>query len=164
MTKSKSTTQRTRRQHGGRRGILVAVVAALLASSAFAAECPAAKQPKTQQALIDLERDWAKALERKDAAVVACILAPEFVDSTPDGELRNREQTLAAIAQRKDNSNELQDLSVTMLGEAAVVHGVNHVRDSSGKEVAVVRFTDVFAYRGGQWKAVSGHETLVAQH
>ena len=124
----------------------------LLASAAtFAADCPIAKQPKTQQALIDLEHNWAKALEKKDAATVACILATEFVDTTPDGELRNREQTLAAIAKRGETTNELHDLSVTMLGDAAVVHGVNHVRDKSGTEVAMVRFTDVFAYRAGQW-------------
>lgn len=148
-----------------RRRIGIAVAAALMASAVAApAECPATKQPKTQQALIDLERDWAQALEKKDVAAVACILAPEFVDTGVDGEVHNRQQALAAIAQRKDNTNELRDLTVTMLGDAAVVHGANHVRDQAARELAIVRFTDVFAYRAGQWKAVSGHESLVVRH
>lgn len=142
---------------------LVIVVGSVLAcSSALAADCPARKQPKTQQALIDLEHDWAKALQKKDAAAVGCILAPEFVDTGVDGEVRHRQEVLASIAQRKDTTNTLEDLAVTMLDDVAVVHGANHVRDRSGKEVAVVRFTDVFAYRDGQWKAISGHESLVA--
>ena len=145
--------------------IRFALVALLLTSTAsLAVDCPAAKQPKTQQALIDLEHDWAKALEKKDAATVACILAAEFVDTTPEGEVRNREQTLAAITRRHETTNNLQDLSVTMLGDVAVVHGSNLVRDSAGLGIAMVRFTDVFAYRAGRWKAVSGHESLVPQH
>ena len=141
----------------------VVLVVIIAAAPMFAADCPATSQPKTQQALIEIERNWAKALEKKDAAAVACILAPEFVDTGVDGVEHNREQTLAAIAQRKDNTNDLRDLNVTMLPEVAIVHGTNHVRDKAGKEVAVVQFTDVFSYRGGQWKAVSGHENTMAK-
>lgn len=159
---NKSKTQGTRRFHNGHRGMLVFLLAVASSWTAFAAACPKT-QPKIPQALIDLEHNWAKALENKDAGAVACILAPEFVDTAPDGEVRNREQTLAAIAQRKNSTNELRDLSVTMLDNAAVVHGANHVLDASGREIAVVRFTDVFAYRNGVWKAVSGHESVVTQ-
>jgi len=140
--------------------VVIGAVAASL--PAVAAECSTEKQPKTQQALIDLEHQWAKALEKKDAAAVGCILAPEFVDTTADGEKRNREQALAAIAKRKDTTNTLSDLTVTLLGEVAIVHGANHVKDKSGKEMAVVQFTDVFSYRGGQWKAVSGQESVIS--
>ena len=140
---------------------MLAVVMSL-ATTTLAADCPTAKQPKTQQALIDLEHQWAKALENKDAAAVGCMLAPEFVDTTADGEKRNREQALAAIAKRKDYTNELSDLKVTLRGDVATVHGANHVKDKSGKEVAVVEFTDVFSYRGGRWKAVSGQERVVS--
>ena len=143
---------------------IACAAALLLAPGAALAACPTEKQPKTQQALIDLEQRWAKALQQKDADAVGCILAGEFVDTGVEGEVRHRKETLAAIAQRKDNTNELRDLTVTLLGDVAIVHGANHVRDKSGKELAVVRFTDVFAYRAGQWKAVSGHESLVAQH
>src|SRR5258706_15812626 len=79
------------------------------ASPAFAA-CLAVKQPKTSEALIAIEHRWARALEVKDADAVACLLASEFMDSDPDGNLRDRAQTLAAIAQRKLGSNRLDEL------------------------------------------------------
>src|SRR6266404_5847465 len=130
------------------------------ASPAFAA-CLAAKQPKTAEALISIEHRWAKALEGKDADAVACLLAPEFMDSDPDGNLRDRLQTLAAIAQRKPGSNQLDELKVAISGDTAVVHGINRVLDAQGKERARVRFTDTFVYRDGQWRALAGHESLV---
>jgi hypothetical protein len=37
------------------------------------------------------------------------------------------------------------------------------VLDASGKEIARVRFTDVFVYRDGRWQAVAGHETLMPE-
>ena len=131
------------------------------ATMSAAASCPTAPQPRSQQALVDLEHRWAQALERRDSAAIDCFLAPEFVDTDVNGELHDRAEVLAAVAGRKLSLNHLEDLTVTLAGGAAVVHGVNRVTDQNGKELARVRFTDVFIYRDGQWKAISGHETLV---
>jgi hypothetical protein len=139
------------------------VVAAALAPTVLLSQetCPQSLQPKTKQALIDLEHRWARALEQHDSAAVDCLLAPEFVDTGVNGELHDRAQALAAIPNRKPLLNDLRDLQVTIAGEAAIVHGVNRVTDQEKKELARVRFTDVFLYRNGQWKAISGQETLV---
>lgn len=136
------------------------MVALALCGGVFAA-CPSNKQPKTEQALIALEHRWAKALEQHDADTVACLLAPEFMDSDPDGALRDRAALLAAIPARPAGSNRLDELKVVISGDAGVVHGINHVLDAAGHERARVRFTDTFIYRAGRWLAVAGHESLV---
>ncbi len=144
------------------RGSLVfCITIAILLAGSVAAECPRAKQARTEQALVELEQRWAGALEQHDAAAVACLLAPEFVDSTPDGQVQDRAAVLAAVPKRRAASNRLEQLQVTLAGETAVVHGLNHVLDPTGKELAVVRFTDTFVHRDGQWQAVAGHESLV---
>src|SRR5216684_7662514 len=116
------------------------VVALAMCGGAFAA-CATDKQPKTEQALIALEQRWAKALEQHDADVVGCLLAPEFMDSDPDGALHDRATLLSAIPARPAGSNRLDELKAVINGDAGVVHGINHVLDAAGHERARVRFT-----------------------
>jgi ketosteroid isomerase-like protein len=65
------------------------------------------------------------------------------------------------VPNRKTYGQHLQDLRASLYGDIGIVHGVNRITDKEGKEVARVRFTDVFCYRDGQWRAISGHETMV---
>lgn len=55
----------------------------------------------------------------------------------------------------------LDELSATVSGDMAVVRGRNRQSDASGKSAGVVRFTDVFRYRGGAWHAVAAQETVI---
>ena len=135
------------------------IVILALGVSASAATCPA--QPKTEAALLDLERSWAKALQQHDADTVSCFLSDEFQDAGVEGELNDRAATLARIPTRGPNQNRLEDLHARIYGDAAYVRGLNQVLDPSGKPVARVRFTDIFVYREGRWQAVAGHETLM---
>ncbi len=45
---------------------------------------------KDGNALIQIEQSWARALEVRDADAVGCILADEFQDADPSGQLHNR--------------------------------------------------------------------------
>jgi ketosteroid isomerase-like protein len=141
--------------------ILLAVLVAL-ASSAVAAECPQ-NQPRTEAALIELEQNWAAALNRKDADSVACMVADEFEDAAVDGSLHTRRQMLEHIPQRKPGVNHLSEMRAHVDGNSGFVRGLNTVEDAFGKVVARVRFTDVFIYRNGRWQALAGQETLVAE-
>ena len=141
--------------------ILLAVLVALV-SLRGAAECPK-NQPRTEAALIELERNWAAALNRKDADAVACIAAEEFEDAGVDGSLYTRSQMLEHIPQRKPGVNHLSEMRAHVEGNTGFVRGLNTVEDASGKVVARVRFTDVFTYREGRWQALAGQETLVAE-
>ena len=122
--------------------------------------CPSG-QPRTENALLQLERSWAKALELHDSATVACLIAQEFEDAGVDGELHDRADTLARIPHRRPSHNQLTELRVRVYGDFAFVRGLNRVTDNDGKLLAQVRFTDIFVYRDGRWQAVAGQETLV---
>jgi len=141
---------------------LTTLVVLLLSLPALAADCPK-NQPKTEAALIELEQHWAQALSRHDADTVACMVADEFEDADVDGSLKTRSQMLAHIPQRKPGTNRLTEMRAHVEGNSGFVRGLNEVLDPSGKVVARVRFTDVFAYRDGRWQALAGHETLLGE-
>ena len=140
--------------------ILIALVVLVL--PALAAACPK-NQPKTEAALLDLERNWAQALGRHDADTVACMVADEFEDADVDGSLHTRAQMLAHIPQRKPGTNHLTEMRAHVEGNFGFVRGLNEVLDPAGKMVARVRFTDIFTYRDGRWQALAGHETLLGE-
>jgi ketosteroid isomerase-like protein len=137
---------------------LVVVLAALLAR---ATDCPK-NQPKTEAALINLENTWADALNRKDAAAVACLLADEFEEADVDGSLHTRAENLAKIPNRKPGTNHLSEMRAHIEGNIGFTRGLAELVDGAGKVVARVRFTDVFTYRNGRWQALAGHESLIA--
>ena len=78
-----------------------------------------------EQALYQLERDWAAASRDKDAAVVEKILADDFV-SNLEGQSLNKRQLLAAIKANpaKVESSALSDMKAMVLGDTAIVHGL----------------------------------------
>lgn len=141
---------------------LALTVSFFLTLAAFAADCQK-NQPKTEGALIQLEQNWAAALNRKDAGAVSCLVAEEFEDADVDGSLHTRSQTLAGIPNRKSNTNRLSDLRAHVEGNMGFTRGLNTIVDAAGEIVARVRFTDVFTYRDGRWQALAGHETLLGE-
>jgi ketosteroid isomerase-like protein len=142
--------------------ILPTVLVLLVSLPALAAGCPK-NQPETEAALLNLENTWADALSRKDAEAVACLLSDEFEDADVDGSLKTRAQTLAHIPQRKPGVNHLSEMRAHVEGNFGYTRGLAELVDASGKVVARVRFTDVFAYRDGRWQALAGHESLISQ-
>jgi ketosteroid isomerase-like protein len=134
----------------------------IIGPSASAADCPK-NQPKTEAALIELEQNWAVALSRKDAAAVACMVADEFEDADVDGSLKTRSQMLEHIPNRKPGVNHLSEMRAHVEGDFGFTRGLAALSDPSGKVIARIRFTDVFAYRDGRWQALAGQETLLGQ-
>jgi ketosteroid isomerase-like protein len=57
----------------------------------------------------------------------------------------------------------VDDVRVKVFGDAAVVTGRTHGRGESGKTPydVVIRFTDTFVRREGQWQAVASHASLL---
>lgn len=139
-----------------------ALLLAVVVGSAFACaeNCPA-NQAKDGSALIQLEQNWAKALEHHDADAVGCILAPEFQDADPDGQLHDRAETLAAIPKRRPGVNQLSELDPHVYGDFGYIRGLATLVDGNGEVKAKVRFTDVYVYRDGRWLAVAGQESLL---
>ena len=141
---------------------IISVVAVLftLVLSALAAECPK-NQPKTDATLVEAEQNWAAALNRKDVAAVACLLADEFEDVDVDGSLHTRSQTLEKIPNKKPGTNQLSELRAHVEGNLGFTRGLATLVGADGKVVARVRFTDVFVYRDGRWQALAGQESML---
>jgi ketosteroid isomerase-like protein len=131
------------------------------AVNALAGDCPR-NQPKTEAALVQLEENWAAALSRKDADMVACMVADEFEDVGPDGSQSNRKQTLEHIPNKKPGTNQLSEMRAHIEGNLGFTRGLATLVDASGKVVARVRFTDVLTYRVGRWQALVGQESMLA--
>ncbi len=128
----------------------------------FAPTCPT-NQAKDGNALIQIEQSWAQALEVRDADAVGCILADEFQDADPNGQLHNREETLAQIPHRRPGRNILSELTPHVFGDSGYIRGLATLVDAQGKTMARVRFTDIYVYRGTRWLAVAGQETLLPE-
>ena len=135
-------------------------VVLLMLVSGLAAACPK-NQPTTDAALVEAEQNWAAALNRKDVAAVACLLADEFEDVDVDGSLHTRSQTLEHIPNKKPGTNQLSELHAHVEGDLGFTRGVATLVGADGKVVARVRFTDVFVYRDGRWQALAGQESML---
>jgi len=128
----------------------------------FGTNCPT-HQSKDGNALIQIEQSWAQALEVRDADAVGCILADEFQDADPSGQLHNRAETLAQIPHRRPGKNILSELTPHVFGDSGYIRGLATLVDGQGKTVARVRFTDIYVYRDQRWLAVAGQETLLPE-
>ena len=118
-----------------------------------------------EQALMDLERAWAAASLKSDAAALDAILAATFTATSTDGKVISRAQALADAKGNKLTRSEVSDMKVTMLGPAAaVVTGVwsGAGTTASGQKIDTTeRWTDVFVNEGGKWKCVTSQATTI---
>jgi hypothetical protein len=126
---------------------------------AYAAACPV--QTRVENALVENEQAWAKALEHRDTAALGCLLATEFEDAGPDGSLQDRGMTLAAAAKHRPVHHELTAMHAHVNGDFGYIRGLAAAVDAQGKVQARVRFTDIYVYRDGRWQAVAAHESML---
>ncbi|HEY3949567.1 nuclear transport factor 2 family protein [Phenylobacterium sp.] len=144
---------------------MAAALVAILAPLAAEAALDPLSQPQTVAGVAATEAAWVAALKAHDGATLQRLLASDFVDTTWQGVRRDKAAALAAAAPTAAptggvGDQALSELAVGLYGNAAVVHGLNTVRGPDGAVRAHIRFTDVFVYRQGGWRAVSAQETL----
>jgi ketosteroid isomerase-like protein len=111
-----------------------------------------------------LEQAYAQALIRKDRAFLMRFYAPDWRGGNWIGFWSKSTMLKSVLGARYVvRSMELRDLKVRVLGDVAIVQGVDEEvtslggRDMSGKWA----FTDIFARRDGLWLAVASHTSEV---
>ena len=117
-----------------------------------------------EQALYQLERDWAAAGLKKDTAVVEKFLADDFVANW-DGRTQNKKQVLAEMKSNpaKVESAATSDMKAMIFGDTAVVQGLfvekstTNGKDSSAQH----RYTEVYVKRDGRWQCVTQYGVKV---
>ncbi len=116
-----------------------------------------------QQVLIKLERDWDAAFHRRDVAFIESVLAEEFVSTYGDGSRgdRAKELKLATDFDRQVDSSTLDEFSVKVFGDTAVVWFTQHLLGPvKGQQTALTyRYIDVFVLRDGRWQCVASQST-----
>ena len=121
----------------------------------------ALSMPRNAIGALLAEHYWVGAIERRDAAALDCLLADGFTDFNWQGRVVTRAEMLDGFAAKPRVTLKLDDLSTDVEGDMAVVRGRNAQTGPDGKPMGVVRFTDVFVYRGGAWRALWAQETVI---
>jgi ketosteroid isomerase-like protein len=106
-----------------------------------------------------LNRGYVRSVEEKDAAWFDSHLAPDFMNSNPDGSLVDRAGFLKQIARGAGVSGiQEHDVLIRIVGDLAIIHARTTYTTSSGKPGAG-RYTDIWSRRAGRWLCVAAHVT-----
>lgn len=119
-----------------------------------------------QAVVVALEHELARAWTAGDCDAWAALIAPEWTVTHLDGQVITRDQALSMCRapQVRVASMRYHDLAVQMFGTTAVATGrTTATAATEPPETAVLRFTDVWLHRHGQWQVVASHATRVAQ-
>ena len=114
---------------------------------------------KHRAALRELNRNYIRAVDEADVAWFDANLAPDFLNTNPDGSLIDRAAFLAQIG-RGSTVKDIRehDVVIRILGDYAIIHARTAYRKPDGTEAAG-RYTDDWHLRDGRWQCVSAHVT-----
>lgn len=127
-------------------GLLIVVVSPALAQT---------KASSTEEAILQLTRDWLAAEERHDRTALQKMIADDFQATGPRGNTLFKDDVLPEEgAQSGGLSITTSDVKARIFGDTAVVTA-NGVQKAGEKRE--LRFTVVFAKRDGRWQMVAGH-------
>ena len=115
------------------------------------------------QTIIDLDRKRMDAMCRQDSSALREILADDLIYTHSSARMDTKESLIGNMEAGSTvyQKIETSDVVAQDLGDAVVVTGVARITVSSnGKPNSFgVRFTDVYANRGGQWQMVTWQST-----
>jgi ketosteroid isomerase-like protein len=115
--------------------------------------------PDDRAILEQLNRDYIASVQNSDVRRFDEILYEEFYCSNPDGSLVDRGEFLLQTARPVTISGlEASDVKIRLFGDVAIIHGRTTYKAADG-EAKAGRYTDVWARRNGEWRAVSAHVT-----
>ena len=113
-----------------------------------------------EKAVAEQEKQWAQSQKTNNPDLLAPLLADKFVNTSVDGRVRNKAETLAEEKATKYSSVEYKDLKVTVFGDTAIATMVwNGQYTESGKPVTShSRWTDTWVKMpDGTWQCVASH-------
>ena len=115
-------------------------------------------QGGVEKALMDLERQWVKAISAGDAAALGSLLATDFVSLQADSTMQPKAAYVANTTKGKWQVNEVSDMKVKVYGDTAVVTGIwtGKGTDGTGKAFdGKERFADTWVKMpDGKWQCV----------
>ena len=116
-----------------------------------------------RQMIIDLDKKRMDAMARKDVAALNDLLSDDLIYCHSSARLDTKQSLIGAMESGATvyNSVEPSDVKAQDLGSAVVLTGIARIRVTSGGKPNAfgVRFTDVYANKGGKWQMVTWQST-----
>jgi ketosteroid isomerase-like protein len=117
--------------------------------------------------IIDLDRKRMQAMAAKDIATLNDVLADDLIYTHSSARLDTKQ---SLIGNMQSGSTVYQsvvpsDVQAQDLGDAVVLTGIARIKVTSGGKPMDfgVRFTDVYAKRGGKWQMVTWQSTKLPE-
>jgi ketosteroid isomerase-like protein len=119
------------------------------------------------QKIIDLDRHRMTAMAQKDIARLKSVLSDDLVYTHSSARIDTKQSLIGAMESGTTVYTAVEpfDVKAQDLGDAVVLTGSARISVmSSGKPNAFsVRFTDVYANKGGQWQMVTWQSTRLPE-
>ena len=115
------------------------------------------------QTVVDLDRKRMQAMAKKDVATLEAVLADDLIYTHSSARLDTKRSLIDAMVSGATvyTACEPTDVKAQDLGDTVVLTGIAQIKVvSNGTPNAFgVRFTDVYAKRGGNWQMVTWQST-----
>jgi ketosteroid isomerase-like protein len=125
----------------------------------------AQRNAAAEKAVARLEMQWLKAQRTNNADLVEPLLAEGFTNTSSDGKVSNKAETIAQTKATKYASVDYPNLKVMVFGDTAIAIGGFRATgtDASGKPLHDnERFTDTWTkMANGKWECVASHQSPV---
>jgi ketosteroid isomerase-like protein len=121
-------------------------------------------QTGTEKAVAGLEQQWLQSQKTNNVDLLVPLLADKFANTSSDGKLTGKSETLAEYKNTKWESADNTDVKVTAFGDTAIATGVyNGKGNRSGKPFDVhERWTDTWLKSAnGQWQCVASQTSPI---
>lgn len=116
-------------------------------------------QNADHEILQELNGGYVRSVKESDAAWFDAHLAPDFLNSNPDGSLVDRGAFLRQIAGGAGVSEiRAHDVLIRVIGDLAIIHARTTYRTPSGREGSG-RYTDIWSRCASRWVCVAAHVT-----
>lgn len=125
----------------------------------------AQKNASIEKTIADLEQQWLKSQQTNNTAQLEPLLADGFTNTSSDGKVTNRAESMTEAKATKYTSVDYLDLKIMVFGDAAIAIGNFRAKgtDASGKPLDVnERFTDTWTKMpNGKWQCVASHQSPI---
>jgi ketosteroid isomerase-like protein len=123
--------------------------------------------PGNADHIVALDRERMQAMARKDVATLNKLIADDLIYCHSSARIDTKQSLLGAMESGATvyTGVEPSEVKAQDLGDAVVLTGIARINVvSNGKPNAFgVRFTDVYARRGGQWQMVTWQSTRLPE-
>lgn len=120
-----------------------------------------------QDAVIRAEKALAAAHLNLDLDVIDALLHPDYVIVQPDGRHETKAEVLASYrtGERVWHTAEVDELSVSLHGDATIVHGRWQAKGRNGSDEFnyAARFLSVWIKDAGKWRNVA-YQSVEIEH